>query len=60
MNPSIRSIGVGVALLFLAIALDATGSLLQSLPILILSFALAIAGAVVCVRGVIEFLADRA
>jgi hypothetical protein len=59
VNPAYRPIGVGVALLFAAIGLDLAGSFLQSLPVLVASFALAIAGAVISVRGLIDFLAER-
>jgi len=59
VNRAYLPIAVGVALLFGAIALDLAGSSLQSLPVLVASFALAIAGAVISVRGVIDFLAER-
>ena len=60
MNRAYRPIGVGVALLFAAIGLDLAGSFIKSLPVLVASFALAIAGAVISVRGVIDFLAEKA
>jgi hypothetical protein len=60
VNPAYRPIGVGVTLLIGAIVLDAAGSFFQSLPLLVASFAVAIAGAVISVRGVIEFVAEKA
>lgn len=47
-------------MVFGALALDLAGSFFQSLPLLVVSFALAIAGALVSLRGVIEFVAERA
>jgi hypothetical protein len=60
MNRAYRSIAVGVLLLLSAIVLDLAGSALQSIVVLILSFALAIAGAVVAFRGLIDFITERA
>lgn len=59
MNQSYRAIGVGLALIFGSIALEVAGSSFQSLPLLIISFALAVAGALVSIRGVIEFITER-
>lgn len=52
-------ITIGVVLLFSSLTLDILGSELQSLGVLIVSFILGIAGAVVAVRGVLEFLGER-
>ncbi|MDG6915817.1 MAG: hypothetical protein JRN58_02345 [Nitrososphaerota archaeon] len=60
MDPAFRALGLGVGLLVGALALDLAGSSLGSLPVLVLSFALAVAGAVVAVRGVIELVGERA
>jgi hypothetical protein len=60
MNHAYRALIIGVTLLFSSIVLDLAGSALQSIFVLIISFALGIAGAVVAVRGVIEFIAERA
>ena len=43
-----------------SIGLDLAGSVMQSLPVLVVSFALGIAGAVVAVRGMIDFISERA
>jgi len=59
-NRAYRAIAAGVSLLFLSIGLDLAGSFLQSLPVLVASFAVGIAGAVVAVRGVIDFISERA
>jgi hypothetical protein len=59
MGHAFRTVGIGVALLLSSIALDLAGALFQSLPVLILSFALGIAGAVIAVRGIIEFIGER-
>ena len=59
MNHAYRAVLAGVTLLVGSIVLDLAGSALQSLPVLILSFALGIAGAVVAVRGLLEFIAER-
>jgi hypothetical protein len=48
----------GLALLICSIALDVSGSRLQSLALLVFSFATGIAGAVVAFRGMIEFLGE--
>jgi len=58
MKRAYRAIAVGVALLASSIILDFVGSSLGSIFVLILSFALGIAGAVVSIRGVIEFLTE--
>ncbi|MDG7006486.1 MAG: hypothetical protein JRM86_06075 [Nitrososphaerota archaeon] len=60
MDPAFRALGLGVGLLVGALALDLAGSSLGSLPVLVLSFALAVAGAVVALRGVIELVGERA
>ena len=60
MRHSVRVILVGVALLFGAFASDLIGSDFQVLGVLILSLALAIAGAFVAMRGVLDLLGDIA
>ena len=50
---------MGVGLLLGAIAIDFAGTYFQSLPLLILSFASAVAGAVISVSGIIEFISER-
>jgi hypothetical protein len=60
MNHAYRALAIGVTLLFGSIVLDLAGGALQSIFVLIISFALGIAGAVVAVRGLIEFIAERA
>jgi hypothetical protein len=47
-------------MLFGSIILDLLGTSFGSLGLLIISFALGIAGAVVSVRGLIEFISERA
>jgi hypothetical protein len=46
-------------LIFGAVTLDFVGASYRILGVLILSFALAIAGAVVAMRALVEFLAER-
>jgi len=58
MRQSVRIILVGVGLLLGALASDLIGSDLQILGVLVISLALAVAGAVVAMRGVLEFLGD--
>ena len=60
MRRAYRPILVGVGLLLAAIPLDLAGTYFQSLPMLILSFASAVAGAVVSVSGILEFLSESA
>lgn len=56
---SIIKIIVGILMLFSAIGLDYFGSYFQSLVILVISIIIAIAGALVGIRGMIEFLGER-
>ncbi len=49
---------LGMALLLASLGLDFGGADLHSLLLLILSFAVGIAGAVVALRGLLEFLGD--
>jgi len=58
MRQSVRIILVGVGLLLGALASDLIGSDLRTLGILVISLALAVAGAVVAMRGMLEFLGD--
>jgi hypothetical protein len=60
MNRAAQAVSVGVLLLLSAIVLDLAGSALQSIFVLIISFALAIAGAVVALRGIIDYLGEMA
>ena len=57
---SVRVVLVGVAMLFGALASDLIGASYQALGVLILSFALAIAGAVVAMRGMLDLLGELA
>ena len=59
MKSSVLKIIVGLGLLFSAIGLDYVGASLENLTVLVLSMALAIAGAFVGLRGLIEFLGER-
>ncbi|HVC27760.1 MAG TPA: hypothetical protein VND40_06320 [Nitrososphaerales archaeon] len=58
MRHSARILLVGIALILSAMATDWIGSTYQLLVVLVLSLALAVAGAVISVRGVMEFLGD--
>lgn len=60
MRRAYRPILVGVGLLLGAIVMDFAGTYFQSLPLLILSFASAVAGAVVAVSGIMQFVSERA
>lgn len=60
MRRAYRPILVGVGLLLGAMAMDFAGTYFQSLPLLILSFASAVAGAVVAVSGIMQFVSERA
>jgi hypothetical protein len=53
-----RAVAMGMGLLLGAIGLDLVGTQLQSLYVLVLSFAMAIAGAIVALRGLVEFLGE--
>lgn len=59
MNRAYRAMAAGVLFLLVALGLDLAGSDYQSLSLLIVSFAFAIGGAVIAVRGVVEFIAER-
>ena len=59
MRSSITKIIVGLALLFSAIGLDYVGASFENLPVLVLSMIFAIAGALVGLRGLIEFFSER-
>ena len=56
---SLKKIMAGLALLFSALGLDYVGSGMESLPLLVLSLALAIAGALIGLRGMIELLSEK-
>ncbi|HEV2390247.1 MAG TPA: hypothetical protein VGS04_05935 [Nitrososphaerales archaeon] len=47
---------LGLAMLFASLALDLLGQHFQSLYVLVLSFAMGIAGAIVALRGLVDFL----
>jgi hypothetical protein len=55
---SVRVVLVGVALLFGALASDLVGVNYQALGVLVLSMALAIAGAVIAMRGMMDLLGE--
>ncbi len=59
MNRSTRVLLTGIALLLIGILSDLIGEKYQLLAVLILSLGLSVAGALVAVRGMLEFLADR-
>jgi len=54
-----RVVLAGVAMVVGSLTLDLLGSDYGMLPVLILSFALGIAGALVAFRGLVEFIAGR-
>ncbi|ACP49496.1 conserved hypothetical protein [Sulfolobus islandicus Y.N.15.51] len=56
---SILKIMVGLAMLSGAIGLDYIGASFQSLSVLVVSMILAIAGTMVSIRGLMEFLGER-
>ena len=58
MRQSVRILLVGVGLLLGALASDLIGSDLQILGILVISLALAVAGAVIAMRGMLEFFGE--
>ena len=58
MLQAVRVILAGVGLLLAALASDLVGSSFQLLWLLVLSLALAVGGAVVAMRGLIELLGD--
>jgi hypothetical protein len=49
---------VGIGLILSAIATDLIGSTYQLLVVLIFSLALAVAGAVIAIRGMVEFIGE--
>ena len=59
MRHSAKVLAVGAALLIGAIASDLLGSAMQQLSVLVLSLALAVAGAVLALRGMLEFVGER-
>jgi len=59
MRHSARILLVGIALILSAMATDWIGSTFQVLLVLVVSLALAVAGAVVSIRGMLEFLGER-
>jgi len=59
MKSPITKIIVGLALLFSAIGLDYVGASFENLPVLVVSMIFAIAGALVGLRGLMEFFSER-
>ena len=59
MKRAYLGVSVGVTLLFGSLALDVIGSELQSLSVLVLSFIVGVAGAVVALRGILDFLGEK-
>jgi hypothetical protein len=59
MRHSARILLAGITLIFAAMATEWIGSTYQLLLVLVVSLALAVAGAVISIRGMIEFLGDR-
>lgn len=58
MRHAFRALSLGFALLVGSIALDLAGSDLQSLLVLVVSFAVGLAGAVMAFRGLLEFFGE--
>ena len=58
MRRGFQALFLGLVMLFGSIALDLVGSQLQSLYVLIISLAVGIAGAIVALRGLVEFLGE--
>lgn len=59
MRHSVTVLLAGMSMLLGSILLDLGGSYFGSILLLIVSFALGIAGALVAIRGLIEFLGER-
>lgn len=59
MKSSVSKIIVGLGMLFSAIGLDYVGASLENISILVLSLILAIAGALVGFRGLIEYFGEK-
>jgi esterase/lipase len=59
VRSSTRVMAVGVALLLGGLFTDLIGQKYQLLAVLILSLSLSIAGALVALRGMLEFLGER-
>ena len=59
MLHSSRVLLVGVTLILSAMVTDWIGSTYQLLLVLIVSLAMAVAGAVISIRGLMEFLGER-
>jgi hypothetical protein len=53
-----RALLLGLAMLLGSLALDLVGSQFQSLYVLVLSFAVGVAGAIVALRGLVDFLGE--
>ena len=58
MRRAFQALSLGVGLLVLSLVLEQVGVRLQSLPVLVLSLSCGIAGAVVCFRGLVDFLSE--
>lgn len=58
MRRHYRALAAGLAMVAGSVVLDVAGTSLESLFLLVVSFALAIAGALLAVRGIIEFVAE--
>ena len=56
---SLLKVIVGLTMLLGAIGLDYLGASLQSLSIIVISMIVSIAGALVGIRGLLEFLGER-
>jgi len=59
MRHSVRVLIAGVAMLIVGIFTDIIGAKYQLLFLLVISLGLAIAGALVAMRGLLEFLGER-
>jgi hypothetical protein len=60
LRRAFRPLALGLAVLVSSLLLEQLGSRLQSLPVLVLSLALAIGGAVICFRGLLDLFGELA
>lgn len=58
MRHSVRVTLTGVAFVVAAMGLDLLGASYGALAVLVASFALGVAGAIVAVRGIVEFVGE--
>lgn len=58
MKRGAQALLLGLAMLVGSLVLDLVGSRIQSLFVLVLSLAIGVGGAIVALRGLVEFLGD--